>query len=228
MLALVIFMLVGICLAAMPQTVQARTSVRMRQRILAIPCGVDHLTDPDGTEHYFAPRICGKLVVPSTSSSSGASSSEPVITGLASIHLITTAHTRGEQAYLLPARKGQVYTFRLSGDSVLSPLRTFEVIAVDSDSVTLMFTPGDKEITLQKGGRIDADIAFGRAADVSIRVKDISSDGIVTLQVWFPSSSQQATQETDNDRANTVVAVGSIVGLFAASWFVHKRGRRKL
>lgn len=214
------------CIAITPQQASAKTTVRMRQRIKPIPCGIDHLTDPDGTEHYFVPRECGKLVVPNTNSSTGGSSfGGGGISGNTPIYLDTKNRAAGQQAYLLIAKKGQVYTFRLSGDSILSPLRTIEIIDITKNSVTLMFTPGDKEITLPIGGKVDADIAFGQDPDISIRVKSISDSGLVSMQVWFPMQRQLAGVADDTMHSATAVTIVSMIAAAAGLLHFHSRKR---
>lgn len=212
----------------LPQSVSARTNVRFRQRIKPIPCGIDHLTDPDGTEHYFAPHACGKLIVPSATTSTGSSSSTGAggIVGIAPIYLDTKNHVAGQQAYLIAAKKGQIYTFRLTGDSTLSPLRTIEVLDVTQNSVTLMFTPGDKEITLPIGGKIDADIAFGQDPDVNIRVRAITKDGMVSMLIWFPMQRQLAGVADDTMHSTAAVAI--IGTLATAAGILHFHSRRRL
>ena len=214
-----------ICLTILSQPVYARTSLRMKQRIKTIPCGVDHLTDPDGTEHYFAPRACGKLIVPPSGGASSTTGTGGGISGVAPIYLETKNHAIGQEAYLLLARKGQVYTFRLMGDNVLSPLRTIEVIDVVNNSVTLMFTPGDKEVTLSVGESIDADIAFGGDPDIKIRVKDISPEGLVSMQIWFPL--QRKLVGAVDDTLHSAAAVVIIGALSTAAGFLHYHSRKR-
>jgi len=202
----------------------------MKQYIRPIPCGVDHLTDADGVEHYFAPRQCGSLIAPpSTSletSSAAGSSAGGQITGTMPVYIETKDHTAGDNAYLVLAKKGQLYTFRLDGDSVLSPLRTFAVTKVADKNAILLFTPGDKETTLPIGGKIDADIAFGRDPDISIRVKDISEAGLVAMQVWFPL--QCTMQCAVKDTVNPSMALGTIGAFVGLTGVLHFHSRRRL
>jgi len=215
-------------MALMPQTVSARTNVRLRQRIRPIPCGVDHLTDPDGVEHYFVPRVCGKLIVPTSNSSSGSSSSTGSggINGATPLYLETKSHAIGENAYLVLAKKGQVYTFRLLGDSELSPFRTIEIVRIANNTVTLMFTPGDKEITLPIGGKVDADIAFGGDPDINIRIKSISPDGLVAMQIWFPMQREFAGIVDDTMHSEAALAITGT--LITAAGILHFHSRRRI
>jgi hypothetical protein len=214
---------------ASPQPVSARDLVRMKQRIKPIPCGIDHLTDANGVDHYFAPRACGKLVRPSSGisgNSGSASGGGQAVTGTTPIYLDIKNHMVGDDAYLLLAKKGQVYTFRLKGDSMIAPLRTLEVTQVAKDKATIMFTPGDKEATLPVGGRIDADVAFGQDPDVNIRVKSISSDALVAMQVWFPL--QRELIGTVGDTMHSTLATGIIGGLVVTAGYLHFHTRRRL
>jgi hypothetical protein len=227
--ALVVCM-ITISIIGLPQQASARTSVRMKQRIRPIPCGIDHLTDANGIDHYFAPRACGKLVTPPSDTSGGSSSltgsGGQNIVGNMPTYLDTKNHVVGDDAYLVLAKKGQVFTFRLSGDSALSPQRTMEVRQITNKSATFMFTPGDKETTLLSGGRIDADIAFSQDPDISIRVKDISEEGLISMQIWFPV--QCVLECTVNDTVRPVVAVGILGTLTTFAGFSHFHSRRRM
>ena len=213
----------------LPPTASAHTSVRMKQIIRRIPCGIDHLTDANGINHYFAPRACGKLVVPS----SGSEGSSPttisgggIITGSKPTYLESKSHMAGQSAYLLLARKGQVYTFRLSGDSVVSPLRTLEITQLTATGATFMFTPGYQEMTLQNAARLDADIAFDQNPDISIRIKDIKADNSVLLQLWFPAPRQMVGAV--DDTMHSAAAVGIIGGIGATAIYVHLHTRYRI
>ena len=225
-----VFLLVAVWLFAAPHTVSAYTTVRMKQYIRPIPCGVDHLTDADGVDHYFVARQCGTLVAPPSTSleESTTSGTSPggQITGTMPVYIETKDHTIGDNAYLVLAKKGQVYTFRLDGDSELSPLRTFEVAKVSDKNATLLFTPGDKEATLPIGGKIDADIAFGSDPDISVRVKDISDAGLVSMQIWFPL--QCTMQCAVKDTINLNLAIGTIGAFVGLAGVLHVHSRRRL
>ncbi len=207
----------------------------MQQVIRPLPCAVDHIVDTDGQTYYFAPRECGQLIVPNenTTNAGGNSAATPgsgaqIVPKAQPIFLDDSAHTSSSDAYLLLARKGQAYIFRLVGDSDLSSPRTMQVLQITANSLTLLFSPGDKQVTLQSGSKIYADIAFGQAADVNIHVVKTSSDGVATVRVWFPL--QEHMFGVTDDTKHSFVATSILVGLsgFAVYSHFHVRSRTKV
>lgn len=199
-----IALLIFSCAFAMPAPVSARTSVRMKQVIRSVPCGIDHLTDANGVDHYFAPRECGKLVVSTPLTSTGSAPVTELPGGIAPVkpvYLDTSTSVNGNAGYLLLTQKGMVYSFRLQGDNPLTSPRTFEVIKVESEMITIRFSPDGQTVALKKGERIKLDLAYDSDPDVGFVAESISPDGTVSLRVWFPLQQRMVGLVDDNTHA---------------------------
>lgn len=188
---------------ALASPASADVPVRMKQTIRPVPCGIDHLIDSNGISHYFTPRECGRLVVPAPPASSDQTSVVELPDGIAPtkpLYLNSTANTNGSAGYMLLAREGMVYSFRLRGDNPLLAPRTFEIIKVENGVVTIHFEPGGKTIALKKGERVKIDLAYDGDPDIGFIVEEINSEGVVSLRVWFPLQ-QRMVGLVDNNHA---------------------------
>lgn len=219
---------------AWPVKAASPEKVRMWQRILPLPCGVDHITDIDGTDHYFAPRECGKLVVPSRNPVTSQGNSTPLPSGGGAVeYLDSSVASNSVDAYLLVTNKSMVYKFRLLGESQVAPYRTMEILGIDTvaQTIQLRFTPGDKIVTLHLGERLRADIAYDGAADLDITFINITSDGKVALRVWFPIQSLAVQSNTVHTTRDTFIAATIIVlalGLLFSTLTTVRRRTKKL
>ena len=208
-------------------SVSAATSMQFTQVIRPLPCGVDRIIDIDGSEHQINLIPCPPLIVPVPAQPSiNIPGSNAVTPRYAVTYLESQDHQTGGQAYYLRVEKGQVFTFRLSGDSVVSPLRTLEIVQITANDVAFMFTPGDKMLTLQNAGTINADIAFDAQTDVHISVKQILGDQSAVLLVWFPGQINEVSAAQGTNQSLIATAVLATIGAVGVMHQLHILRRR--
>ena len=195
-------------------------NVRFSQQIQPVPCGVDKILDIDGTEHYVTPRACpAELVQPTTSTTITSGGGSVLVPQ--PIYLETRGHMTGDRAYIIVAKPGQMYSFRLQGDGQLVSPRTMEVLQATVDGIMLRFRPGDKQIVLQNAARLSADIAFDTRPDVEIIVQSIDPQGEATLYVWFPADGvlPDAVRETKHSYLALILTLSVGIGAIYIHWY---------
>lgn len=232
-----------------PNRVYASQQAHLTQVIASQQCVLTTTVAEDGSLNYSTPPGCGVPVVPTPTAHNNPASqpqiytapiaASPVATPPADAgggvffggqvrYLESASGVEPSDGYLLVSRLGMRYTFYVLGDTRGTSPRMMQLIAVNAQSVTLRFMPGNTEVTIAVGETVQLQLAQNNITDVHLHLQHVAPDGTVMLQVYFPNSTS-LLGSVDEDMqafiASIVLLAAATLGvyIYVHEWYLARR-----
>jgi hypothetical protein len=224
----------------------------MSQQIGTQSCVITTVVQPDGSFTYILPPGCGTLIVPEppvsqnqieapvrprSHVSHGSPLSAPatadagkLILQKPSVYLSAPPAKQPDGGYVLLTSPGKRYTFRLEGDSPALMMRSFEIVSINDNFVTVRFRPEGSTVPIALGQPERINLAYEDSPDIKITLMQLNSDGSVLLRVQFlaqPTLATGAARRRDELIAAGIASTAAAISvtLFTQQWLFVRKGR---
>ena len=224
----------------------------MSQQIGTQSCVITTVVQPDGSFTYILPPGCGTLIVPeppvsqnqieapvrprphvshgSPLSAPATADAGKLILQKPSVYLSAPPAKQPDGGYVLLTSPGKRYTFRLEGDSPALMMRSFEIVSINDNFVTVRFRPEGSTVPIALGQPERINLAYEDSPDIKITLMQLNSDGSVLLRVQFlaqPTLATGAARRRDELIAAGIASTAAAISvtLFTQQWLFVRKGR---